>query len=163
MSGDREGLFSYFDAQELSAAIKIKENAGSSSRYNTEGWFSRAMYNLDEKYFLSASYRRDASSRFHPDHRWGNFYSFGGAWIASKEDWFKVSWIDMLKVKASWGQQGNDAIGDYRYTDTYTINYFQRRAFPGPQHRRQQEHHLGDQQQLQRRFGIRHIQKPRHR
>ena len=48
------GLFSYFDAQELSAAIKIKENAGSSSRYNTEGWFSRAMYNLDEKYFLSA-------------------------------------------------------------------------------------------------------------
>ena len=124
MSGDREGLFSYFDAQELSAAIKVKENAGSSSRYNTEGWFSRAMYNLDEKYFLSASYRRDASSRFHPDHRWGNFYSFGGAWIASKEDWFKVSWIDMLKVKASWGQQGNDAIGDYRYTDTYTINYF---------------------------------------
>ncbi len=110
-------------AQELSAAIKIKENAGSSSRYNTEGWFSRVMYNLDEKYFLSASYRRDASSHFHPDHRWGNFYSVGGAWIASKEDWFEVSWIDMLKVKASWGQQGNDAIGDYRYTDgSYTCD-----------------------------------------
>ena len=82
------------------------------------------MYNLDEKYYLSASYRRDASSRFHPDHRWGDFYSVGAAWIASKEDWFNVSWIDMLKVKASWGQQGNDSIGDYRYTDTYSINYF---------------------------------------
>ncbi len=124
MSADREGLFSYFDAQELSAAIKIKENAGSSSRYNTEGWFSRAMYNMDEKYFLSASYRRDASSRFHPDHRWGNFYSVGGAWILSKESWYRSSWLDMLKLKISWGQQGNDSIGDYRYTDTYSILYY---------------------------------------
>lgn len=120
--GDRENMFSYFGTDDLNGAVKVISNGSATSLYNTEGWFSRAMYNFDEKYFLSASYRRDASSRFHPDHRWGNFYSVGGAWTLNKEDWFNVSWIDMLKLKASWGQQGNDAIGDYRYTDTYSID-----------------------------------------
>ena len=120
--GDKENMFSYFGSDELDGAVKVISNGSSTSHYNTEGWFSRAMYNFDEKYFLSASYRRDASSRFHPDHRWGNFYSVGGAWTMNKENWFDVSWIDMLKIKASWGQQGNDAIGDFRYTDTYSIN-----------------------------------------
>ena len=119
--GDRENMFSYFGTDDLDGAVKVISNGSATTRYNTEGWFSRAMYNFDEKYFLSASYRRDASSRFHPDHRWGNFYSVGGAWTMNKEGWFDVSWIDMLKLKASWGQQGNDAIGDYRYTDTYSI------------------------------------------
>ncbi len=122
--GSRQQMFSYFDAQELDAAVKELHNGGSSSDYNTEGYFSRAMYDYDGRYFAQASYRRDASSRFHPDHRWGNFYSIGGAWIASKEKWFDVDWIDMLKLKASWGQQGNDAIGDYRYTDTYYLSNF---------------------------------------
>lgn len=119
--GDRENMFSYFGTNDLDGAVKVISNGSATTRYNTEGWFSRAMYNFDEKYFLSASYRRDASSRFHPDHRWGDFYSVGGAWTMNKEGWFDVSWIDMLKLKASWGQQGNDAIGDYRYTDTYSI------------------------------------------
>ena len=119
--GDRENMFSYYGTDELDGAVKVVSNGGTSSDYNTEGYFSRAMYNFNEKYFLSASYRRDASSRFHPDHRWGNFYSVGGAWTVNKEDWFKSSWVDMLKVKMSWGQQGNDSIGDYRYTDTYDI------------------------------------------
>lgn len=119
--GDKENMFSYFGTNDLDGAVKVISNGSATTRYNTEGWFSRAMYNFDEKYFLSASYRRDASSRFHPDHRWGNFYSVGGAWTMNKEDWFDVRWIDMLKLKASWGQQGNDSIGDYRYTDTYSI------------------------------------------
>ncbi len=119
--GDRENMFSYYDTNELDGAVKVVSNGGTSSDYNTEGYFSRAMYNYAEKYFFSASYRRDASSRFHPDHRWGNFYSVGGAWTIDREDWFNVSWVDMLKFKMSWGQQGNDAIGDYRYTDTYDI------------------------------------------
>lgn len=119
--GDKENMFSYFGTDDLDGAVKVISNGSATTRYNTEGWFSRAMYNFDEKYFLSASYRRDASSRFHPDHRWGNFYSVGGAWTINKESWFDISWIDMLKLKASWGQQGNDSIGDYRYTDTYSI------------------------------------------
>ena len=72
--------------------------------------------------FVSASYRRDASSRFHPDHRWGNFWSLGGGWIINEESWFpRATWIDMLKVKASVGSQGNDNIGNYLYTDTYSL------------------------------------------
>lgn len=122
--GSRQQMFSYFEAPELDAAVKELHNGGSSSDYNTEGYFSRLMYDYDSRYYLQASYRRDASSRFHPDHRWGNFYSVGGAWIVSKEQWFSSSWVDMLKLKASWGQQGNDAIGDYRYTDTYYLSNF---------------------------------------
>ncbi len=124
LSGEKEQMFSYFGAQELDGAVKVVTTSSNTTDYNTEGYFSRLLYDYDGKYFLQASYRRDASSRFHPDHRWGNFYSFGGAWIMSKENWFDVSWINMLKLKASWGQQGNDAIGDYRYTDTYYLSNF---------------------------------------
>lgn len=122
--GSRQQMFSFFDAQELDAAVKELHNGGSSTDYNTEGYFSRALYDYDGRYFAQVSYRRDASSRFHPDHRWGDFYSFGGAWMVSKENWFKLPWVDQLKLKASWGQQGNDAIGDYRYTDTYYLSNF---------------------------------------
>ena len=74
------------------------------------------------KYFASASFRRDASSRFHPDNRWGNFWSLGGAWIVSKESWFNdFGIIDILKLKASYGENGNDGIGSYRYVNTYDI------------------------------------------
>ena len=106
---------------ELSGAIT---NIGSSSYitdYNTEGYFGRIQYDLMDKYFFSGSYRRDASSRFAPENRWGNFWSAGAAWIISKENFFQVDWIDMLKLKASYGSQGNDNIGDYRYINTYTI------------------------------------------
>ena len=66
------------------------------------GILSRVQYDYDGKYFFSASYRRDASSRFHPDHRWGNFGSVGGAWLLTKENFLKdVKWLNMLKLKAS--------------------------------------------------------------
>ena len=78
-------------------------------------------YDYDGRIFGSASFRRDASSRFHPDHRWGSFWSLGGAWILSKENWFKSAWIDMLKVKASIGSQGNDNINNFLYSDMYSI------------------------------------------
>ena len=90
--------------------------------YNNEGWIFRGQYDYDSKYFFSASFRRDASSRFHPKHRWGNFWSAGGAWIISKENFLnEVAWIDLLKIKASYGEQGNDNIGDFLYTNTYTV------------------------------------------
>jgi TonB-linked SusC/RagA family outer membrane protein len=120
--GSRQNMYSYFDSQDLNSAITILKNGNSSGGYNTEGYFTRALYDYAKKYYASISYRRDASSRFHPDCRWGNFYSFGGAWDISKEDWFKAPWVDMLKYKISWGQQGNDGIGDFLYTDTYEIS-----------------------------------------
>ena len=112
------------DNDELAGAIIDKQAANSyRTEYNNEGYFARVMYDYENKYFFSASYRRDASSRFHPDHRWGNFWSLGGAWIISKENFMESTyeWLDNLKLKASIGSQGNDNIGDFRYTNTYTI------------------------------------------
>ena len=106
---------------ELSGAITNVNSNSYTTDYNTEGYFGRVQYDFDEKYFVSGSYRRDASSRFHPDHRWGNFWSAGAAWIISKENFFDVEWVDLLKLKASYGSQGNDNIGNYRYVNTYSI------------------------------------------
>ena len=117
----KSNMFS-IDNTELNGAVSDMQSATSAyDSYNNEGYFVRAQYDYAEKLFLSASYRRDASSRFHPDHRWGNFWSLGAGWLINKEPWFNASWIDMLKLKASIGSQGNDNIGNYRYLDTYTI------------------------------------------
>lgn len=106
---------------ELAGAVLDGSNNSYTTDYNTEGYFGRLQYDYDEKYFISGSYRRDASSRFHPDNRWGNFWSLGGAWIISKENFFNADWVNELKIKASYGSQGNDAIGNYRYTNTFDI------------------------------------------
>lgn len=117
----KSNMFS-IDNTELNGAVSDMQSASSAyDSYNNEGYFVRAQYDYAEKLFLSASYRRDASSRFHPDHRWGNFWSLGAGWLINKEPWFNASWVDMLKLKASIGSQGNDNIGNYRYLDTYTI------------------------------------------
>ena len=122
LSASKSKMFSD-DNKELAGAVVDSKSAYSyKSEYNNEGWFGRIQYDYDQRIFGSASYRRDASSRFHSDNRWGSFWSLGGAWILSKENWFESSWVDMLKVKASIGSQGNDNIGSYRYTDQYVIN-----------------------------------------
>lgn len=107
--------------KELATAVTDGSANSYTGEYNNEGYLFRGQYDYDTRYFASVSFRRDASSRFHPDHRWGNFYSVGGAWIISKESFFNVPWINLLKFKASYGEQGNDNIGSYRYTNTYTI------------------------------------------
>ena len=97
--------------------------------YMPQGFLSRVQYDYAGKYFLSASYRRDASSRFHPDHRWGNFGSIGGAWLISSENFMSnADWVDMLKLKVSYGVQGNDNLGSsqsyyFPYTDQYSVSY----------------------------------------
>jgi TonB-linked SusC/RagA family outer membrane protein len=108
--------------KELSGAVLDGQSAESYiNTRNNEGYFSRLQYDYDNRYFASASYRRDASSRFHPDYRWGNFWSVGGAWLINKENWFTASQVNELKLKASYGVQGNDDIGLYRYTDVFDI------------------------------------------
>ncbi len=120
LSGTKSNMFSP-EMLELSMAMKTRSTTSASGVYNNEGYFARAQYDFDGRVFASASYRRDASSRFHPDHRWGNFWSVGGAWLINRESWFNVDWVDMLKVKASYGSQGNDNIGSNLYEDTYTV------------------------------------------
>lgn len=107
----------------INNTIDQRRGYGAKSEYVTKGILSRANYNYNEQYFGSVSYRRDASSRFAPEHRWGNFWSASAAWELAKEKFLaNARWIDMLKVKASFGQQGNDGLGNnYAYLDQYTV------------------------------------------
>ena len=79
--------------------------------YAVEGYFGQVNGNYKQKYFLSASLRRDASSIFAPENRWGTFWSVGGSWLLSSEKFLeKVHFVNSLKLKASYGVQGNDYI-----------------------------------------------------
>ncbi len=123
LMGRGQGMFSP-DIQELDGSALPHFDASSNIRdeHNVEGYFLSAQYDYDSKYYASLSYRRDASSYFAPENRWGDFWSIGGAWIMSKENFLaSATWIDMLKLKASIGQQGNDAIGSYQYIDRFDI------------------------------------------
>ncbi len=93
------------------------------NNYKTEGYIGRAKYGYDNKVFVEASFRRDGSSRFHPDNRWGNFWSLGGSWMISRENWMKdVNWVDNLKFRASYGEVGNDqSVGMYGYMALYGL------------------------------------------
>lgn len=87
---------------------------GYSSDKKTEGYFGRLNYNYDGKYFISGSMRRDGSSVFNSDVRWGNFYSVGASWLIDQEGFMdNVSWVDRLKLRASFGQVGNDNLNDF--------------------------------------------------
>ena len=102
------------DNTELSNFSETTYSEGSTTEYATESYLARARYNYDEKYFFDASFRRDGSSRFHPDNRWGNFWSVGGSWMISKEEFMSdVDWVNDLKLRASYGEVGNDAGVDY--------------------------------------------------
>lgn len=117
----KSGMFSPNYLELNGMVTDMSSSSSSKSEYNNEGYFSRVQYDFDERVYVSGSYRRDASSRFHPDNRWGDFWSVGAAWIMSKESWFDVDWLNMLKVKASYGSQGNDNIGSFYYVDYYSI------------------------------------------
>ena len=121
LGASKSKMFSQTNKELGGAAVDGKSATSYINRNNSEGYFTRLQYNYDNRIFGSASFRRDASSRFHPDYRWGNFWSLGAAWLISKENWFNAPWVDELKLKASYGVQGNDAIGLYRYTDVFNL------------------------------------------
>lgn len=111
------------DNPELVNGAKLNDATSSAAEYSLEGYFGQVKYNYDEKYYISGSYRMDASSRFHPDHRWGSFWSVGGSWRMNKEAFMEsLTWINDLKVKASFGTQGNDDIPNNQpYKDQYQV------------------------------------------
>ena len=98
---------------------------GASDNESIESYFSRATYNFDEKYFLEGSVRRDGSSRFSSDSRWGTFFSAGASWSISKEDFIKnQTWIDDLRAKVSYGEVGNNSLNTYyAYQALYDLGY----------------------------------------
>ena len=94
-------------------------------RYATAGAFARLQYDLMDRYFLTGTFRYDASSRFAKENRWGAFGSVGAAWLINREGFMSdVNWIEELKLKASWGTQGNDRLGNYYvHRNLYGISY----------------------------------------
>ncbi|MCC8134294.1 MAG: SusC/RagA family TonB-linked outer membrane protein [Tannerellaceae bacterium] len=90
-------------------------------KYSVTGILARVNLSYADKYYLTGSYRRDGSSRFHPDNRWGNFGSLGASWRINQEDFLSsATFIDDLRLKASIGTQGNDNL---LYSLTSTTEY----------------------------------------
>lgn len=97
--------------------------SSNSSEYLRIGYLGRLNYNFDKRYLLSASIRRDASSRFGANNRWGWFPSFSAGWNIGREAFMEDSAFNNLKLRGSWGITGNDNIGDYLYSSTLLTNF----------------------------------------
>lgn len=114
-----------FTSDELIESLKSAPSTGitvanNASMYKYQAFFGRINYNLDNKYIVNFTGRRDGSSRFGPNYRFSNFAAVGGAWLFSNEDFLKKSKIlSFGKLRASYGSTGNDQIGEYSYLDSW--------------------------------------------
>lgn len=111
---------------ELTNFTTISSATSSTTELRTEGWLLRANYSFDSgRYTLEGSYRRDGTSKFYKDVRWGNFWSVGAGWNIAREKFMqKVDWVNSLKLRASYGVTGNlEGIGNYTWQDVYLMNY----------------------------------------
>lgn len=105
----------------LGSAGVIDTRTNDFVEYKYVSAFGRLTYNIQDKYVFNGTLRRDGSSRFGPDNRYGNFFSLGGAWLFSEENWMDnlEGLISFGKLRASYGLTGNDQITDYQYLSTY--------------------------------------------
>lgn len=108
---------------ELPNFATINSLSSSKLQHRIESYFGRMNYDYDGRYFISANVRRDGNSRFSKDVRWSNFYGIGVAWRLDKETFINsVDWISSLKLRSSYGQLGNDAVGTYyAYQSLYSL------------------------------------------
>ena len=90
--------------------------------------FGRISYDYKTRYLVNVVLRRDGSSRFGPDHRFGTFWSLGGGWVFSNEKFFKDSsiskWFSFGKLRMSYGKTGNDNLADYQYITKYATSTY---------------------------------------
>ncbi|SIN83885.1 SusC/RagA family TonB-linked outer membrane protein [Algoriphagus halophilus] len=93
--------------------VTTNSATGRVDRDRIESYFSRVNYVYDDKYSFSASWRTDGSSRFFEDVRWGTFYSVGAAWTIDREDFFNSGFFQLMKLRASYGEVGNNNVGGY--------------------------------------------------
>jgi TonB-linked SusC/RagA family outer membrane protein len=128
-----EGAYDYFDAVRENFPLVHTDQfwatsadrldsyvSGNESESGRASYIGRATYDYDEKYFLTAAARYDGSMRFGPDYRWGLFPSIQAGWVISKENFFNTSVIDFLKVRTSLGLTGNDAVGGWAWSESYS-------------------------------------------
>lgn len=112
----------FFGKMNLSNFTSMSTMTGYDVDYRTESFLGRVKYDYASKYFAEFSFRRDGSSRFYKDNRWGSFWSVGGSWVISKEEFMKnAKWIDNLKLRAAYGEVGQDAgVGYYAWHALYS-------------------------------------------
>lgn len=104
----------------LDVASEIEAWGGNQSDYTVASFFANASYNYKYKYLIDMSIRRDGSSRFGENQRWGTFWSAGLGWNMQEEAFIKsIDWIDQLKVRASIGETGNFNIGNYEHLSLF--------------------------------------------
>ena len=115
----------YYISNEIDQ-LRLQDASLSSSSYEESnlGYIARVNYDYDDKYLLAVSGRRDASSRFGSNYRWGNFYSVALGWNIAKESFMDNSIFSTLKLRASIGTAGNDRIGNYQYSSSLISNYY---------------------------------------
>lgn len=107
----------------VSAAGNIS-TSDQTNRYRYQGWYTRLNANISGRYIVNLTGRRDGSSRFSPENRYAAFGAIGGAWLLDAEPFMQwARWLDLAKLRASYGITGNDQIGDYRYIDTWATGY----------------------------------------
>ncbi|MDR0506390.1 MAG: TonB-dependent receptor [Dysgonamonadaceae bacterium] len=126
--GERDGVIAD-GFYEPSAASVLTSFSGSSDQYKLLSFFGSADYSYNNKYFLSASVRSDASSRFFKENRWGTFWSVGASWRIIEEDFLasaKDNFLSNLSIRASYGSSGNDNLGSgsnyYAWQALYSIS-----------------------------------------
>ncbi len=104
----------------------LRDQSSSVSEWAIMSYLGRVSYNYQSKYLLTMNFRSDGSSKLAPKHRWGFFPSFSGAWRISSEGFMKdIEWINDLKIRAGWGQTGNQSgLDDYAYIQMYNTVYY---------------------------------------
>ncbi|GAA4444394.1 TonB-dependent receptor [Ravibacter arvi] len=103
--------------------LEFRDNSGQARENAYRSVFARIAYNYDDKYYLQANVRKDGSSRFHRDHRWGVFPSVSAGWVISREGFLgDTGALSFLKLRASWGNLGNERISNY-YPYQSAINF----------------------------------------
>ena len=117
--------FPFSGLTELSSGATMTASTSYTDNYRLLSFFSRAEYDYDNKYYVSASLRTDGSSKFAKSSRWGTFWSVGASWRLTQEEFMKdLTWLDNLKLRASYGAVGNDGLSSwYCYQGLYATGY----------------------------------------
>jgi len=118
--------FRYLDFGNLGSSTKpYPYSSGSDSRWTLLSYFASGTYGYKNKYFATATMRADASSRFSPNNKWGYFPSLAANWIVTNEDFMKnVNWLSNLKLRASWGKNGNQELPINAFQTFVTTNEY---------------------------------------
>ena len=113
------GFLSGFE--DFTTTSKPEKANGYRQAWAKQSYFTQWRYNYDNRYFGEVSLRRDGRSNFGSNNRYGNFFSFSGAWNMNNESWFKAQWVDMLKLRASFGSVGNVPTSLYPSYSLYSV------------------------------------------